>query len=43
MRVFSEEVYGIPSEQAIGSSGKLKFHESRRASTGQAAGNRLHR
>ena len=25
MRVFSEEVYGIPPEQVIGSSGKLKF------------------
>ncbi len=25
MRVFSERVYGIPPEQVIGSSGKLKF------------------
>jgi phosphoglycolate phosphatase-like HAD superfamily hydrolase len=25
MRVFSEEVYGIPPEQVVGSSGKLKF------------------
>jgi len=25
MRVFSEQVYGIPPEQVIGSSGKLKF------------------
>ena len=25
MRVFAEKVYGIPPEQVIGSSGKLKF------------------
>ena len=25
MRVFSEQIYGIPPEQVIGSSGKLKF------------------
>ena len=27
MRVFSEKVYGIPPEQVVGSSGKLKFEQ----------------
>ncbi len=37
MRPWTEEVYGIPAEQVIGSSGKVKF-EMRNLSNGQAGG-----
>ena len=44
MRVFAEQVYGIPPEQVVGSSGKLEFRDARRqAGADEAARHRFHR